>query len=366
MEPRRVFCNRPPLQTFVEVESHPSIGNGKPYPKEIREMIMRRHILGLPRLDENIRLLQLHHKYPSNRTIQRWITRYNLYGHYLPFRRTGNNRATRELRGLDLSDLALIRAVLPKSRLYEVKAFVFSANPINRPYSNSQLYRAESLIGLSRKAASTTSHDAHLPINLVKREQYWNAQYPFGIAGIDPRTIIDCDEMGLELEHQNRSFGKTAVGERCDQKGVYNRNEKLNVLMAVVGCDVIPSRWSELWTGEGTTLYRFYHFIERIVNDINERFPGQTFTFTMDNLNVHKNPLVIGLILNGGHQVVFRAPYWAVDGAIEYIFNSIHTLLEVLFDNIADMEELILCVENIMASMPSFRPYLQHVGFRYE
>ena len=63
------------------------------------------------------------------------------------------------------------------------------------------------------------------------------------------------------------------------------------------------------------------------------------------------------------HQVVFKAPYWAVDGAIEYVFNSIHTLLEVLFDNVANMEELILCVENIMASMPCFRPYLEHVGF---
>ena len=259
----------------------------------------------------------------------------------------------------------MIRAVLPKSRLYEVKAFVFTANAINRPYSNSQLYRAEKKIGLSRKAASTTAHDAHLPINLIKREQYWNANYPHGIADIDPRDIIDADEMGLELEHQNRSFGKTVVGEQCNRKGAYNRNHKLNVLMAVSGCDVTRSRWSELWTGEGTTLQRFYDFIEMIVNDLNDRFPGRTFTFTMDNLNVHKNPLVIGLILNGGHQVVFRAPYWAVDGAIEYVFNSIHTLLEVLFDNVANMEELILCVENIMASMPCFCPYLEHVGFIY-
>ena len=140
---------------------------------------------------------------------------------------------------------------------------------------------------------------------------------------------------------------------------------KLNVLMAVCGCDVIPSRWSELWTGEGTTLHRFYHFIRTIVDDINERFPGLVFTFTMDNLNIHKNPLVIGLILDGGHQVVFRAPYWAVDSAFEYVFNSIHTLLEVLFDNVADMDALIACVENIMASMPSFRPYLKHVSFVY-
>ena len=140
---------------------------------------------------------------------------------------------------------------------------------------------------------------------------------------------------------------------------------KLNVLMAVCGCDVIPSRWSELWTGEGTTLHRFYHFIRTIVEDINERFPGLFFTLTMDNLNIHKNPLVVGLILDKGHQVGFRAPYWVVDGAIEYVFNSIHTLLEVLCDNVADMDELITCAENIMAFMPSFRPYLEYIGFVY-
>ena len=133
---------------------------------------------------------------------------------FLPFRRTGNNRAIRELQGFDLSNLALVRAFLPKSRLHEVKAFVFTANPINRPHSNSQLCRAEKRIGLSRKAASTTAHDAHLPINLIKREQYWNDNYPHGVADIDLRDIVDVDEMGLELEHQNCSFGKTVVGER--------------------------------------------------------------------------------------------------------------------------------------------------------
>ena len=63
--------------------------------------------------------------------------------------------------------------------------------------------------------------------------------------------------------------------------------------------------------------------------------------------------------------MVFRAPYWAVIGAIEYVFNSVHTLLEILFDNVTNVEELILCVENIIASMPCFCPCLEHVGFIY-
>ena len=47
----------------------------------------------------------------------------------------------------------------------------------------------------------------------------------------------------------------------------------------------------------------------------------------MDNLNSHINGAVVGLIHLYGHGVVFRAPYWPVDGAIEFIFNTIQSLM---------------------------------------
>ena len=68
-----------------------------------------------------------------------------------------------------MANLALIRANLPKSRLYEVKAFLYSANPVQIPFSNSQICRAEDILGLSRKAASTTANDAYIPLNVSKR-----------------------------------------------------------------------------------------------------------------------------------------------------------------------------------------------------
>ena len=135
--------------------------------------------------------------------------------------------------------------------------------------------------------------------------------------------------------------------------------------MAISGCDQEHSRWLETWTGKGTALNRFYDFVEMVVNDLNDRFPGRIFTFTMDNLNVHKNPLVMGLILNGGHRVVYRAPYWSVDGAIEYVFNTIHTMVEVLFNNINNLDDLITVVDHIITLLPTFQPYLQHVVFEY-
>ena len=134
--------------------------------------------------------------------------------------------ATREVRGLDVANLALIWANLPKSRLYEVKAFLYSANPVQVPFRNSQIHCAENILGLTRKAALTTAFVAFTPLNLSKRRCYWNNGYPNSIADVDPRDIIDIDEMGLELEHQNRSFGKTVVGDRRNQVEIYNRNTK--------------------------------------------------------------------------------------------------------------------------------------------
>jgi transposase len=47
----------------------------------------------------------------------------------------------------------------------------------------------------------------------------------------------------------------------------------------------------------------------------------------MDNLNIHKHFIIRDLIAHAGHKIVYRAPYWSCDGAIEYVFNTIHTEL---------------------------------------
>ena len=38
-----------------------------------------------------------------------------------------------------------------------------------------------------------------------------------------------------------------------------------------------------------------------------------------------QNPLTINIIHNTGHRYVFRAPYWPVDRAVEYVFNTVQT-----------------------------------------
>jgi transposase len=49
----------------------------------------------------------------------------------------------------------------------------------------------------------------------------------------------------------------------------------------------------------------------------------------MDNLLAHHHDATLNAILNAGHRFVFRAPYWPVDGPIEYVFNTIEMALDV-------------------------------------
>ena len=90
----RQFSIRPLLRIPIkDSQPHASTGTGKPYPKEMREQVITCHLIGLPRVDNAIRSLQTLHKYPCNRTIKRWISRYNHHNHILLYRYTGNYRA---------------------------------------------------------------------------------------------------------------------------------------------------------------------------------------------------------------------------------------------------------------------------------
>ena len=89
------------------------------------------------------------------------------------------------------------------------------------------------------------------------------------------------------------------------------------------------------------------------------------WTSTMDNLNIHKHGLILNLIRNAGYRVVFRAPYWSCDGAIEYVFNTIHTYLEMDDGQVMeDVAALVNRINLIIGSMTSFRRYFLHVGFQ--
>ena len=83
----------------------------------------------------------------------------------------------------------------------------------------------------------------------------------------------------------------------------------------------------------------------------------------MDNLNAHRNIAVIALIHLFGHGVVFRAPYWPVDGPIEFIFNTIQTLIRARLYEIRTNQDLIGAIYESIQGIRSFENYFINCGF---
>jgi hypothetical protein len=133
---------------------------------------------------------------------------------------------------------------------------------------------------------------------------------PLGMRGVSIANIIDIDEAGFFLEHSDQKFGKTVSSMRCSWNGVYGHGEMVNLLLAICSENVGQMHWHEQSMEGGTTVERFYEFIDCILDDLAQnRHPGRMFVFTMDNLSAHKNPLVMNQILNSGDRYVFCAPY---------------------------------------------------------
>ena len=90
----------------------------------------------------------------------------------------------REIKGLTHVNLAIYRAVHPKATINQVKAFLFNMNPTTHPYSDSQISRAKTHLGLVQVnplTPLTPAKQAYLPINIKKQQMYWNANYPLGM-----------------------------------------------------------------------------------------------------------------------------------------------------------------------------------------
>ena len=135
--------------------------------------------------------------------------------------------------------------------------------------------------------------------------------------------------------------------------------------MGISGDEQDPFEFHQMFSEGGTDLPRFYNFMEEFIQWLPLNRPGQSFCFTMDNLNIHKHPAVLDLIEDSGHRVVFRAPYWSCDGAIEYVFNTIQVKLKIADNGVITPDDLINEIDDIIFHMVdhSFYPYFRHVGF---
>ena len=361
---------RLPLGTRVQPKKHPSRG-GNAYSQDTRQQVLAMFQNGgfAALQTDAIEQLPIQKKFPSMSTCKLWINEiYQPYGHVLEKRATGNHFSERELHGQDLINLAIFRMIHPKGTLDEARTYVHNRNDTVPPYSTSQIHRAQKRLRLSRKVGSSTAELAYTPMNLLKRNNYWHQQYPYGVLGVDINCIIDIDEAQFKLESQDRKRGVVAKDRRCNATGLYKKGANaISLLMAISSDEEEPFQFHQQFQRGGTNLARFYNFIDELLNQLAEQFPNQQFLFTMDNLNIHKHQSVKDLIHNAGHGIVYRAPYWSCDGAIEYVFNTLQSCLQTDPVGVREVDELEEKISHIITNELTpggFTPYFLHVGFR--
>ena len=95
----------------------------------------------------------------------------------------------------------------------------------------------------------------------------------------------------------------------------------------------------------------------------NPQTSGRSFVFTMNNLNVLKNPLIVNILRHAGHRLVYRSPYWPVDGEVEHKFDRIQKRLKVFFDQLTTMLELENIINLIVRAMQNVTCYFINAGF---
>ncbi len=156
------------------------------------------------------------------------------------------------------------------------------------------------------------------------------------------QDMINVDEAGFKIETTNPRFGKTVLWLLCYLEGEYNRDKKVNFLWPSPLIRTIT--WSGIISGHkkkaGQICFRCMCFFRGLLFSWQSTFLVDLFCFTVDNLNTHKHPMVLGLITGGSHRYLVCAPYWSVNGPIEYIFNTIHTKLLSFFGEIDDLDML--------------------------
>jgi hypothetical protein len=109
--------------------------------------------------------LQAEKKFPYYATFVIWIQIFNATGDTCSKRATCNHHAKREVQGAKLEQLALYRTVSLKATIAECRSQLFHVDPTKEPFSDSQVHRAENLLGLRRMADSTTANLAFLLVN---------------------------------------------------------------------------------------------------------------------------------------------------------------------------------------------------------
>ena len=256
--------------------------------------------------------------------------------------------------------LVFYRLTYPTAQADEVIAFI--ANHASRPriYSRGDISKREIELGFTRKRGSTEANQAELPINRIKRHNFWHMTYPYGVIGTPRQSLIDSDECGIILERTNRKIGKAYCGVSVREAGKYYRNgEKWTLILAVDCSRVVGFRFKKV---AGTSVDEFNSFLRDDVL-VNLPLNGPRRTFMWDNLKSHLNNQVYNTIVNAGHRVLRRPPYWPSDGPIEFVFNQVQIQLTKRMYEIKNDNDLVNAMTTILTNLTGLDATFVHCGY---
>jgi len=246
----------------------------------------------------------------------------------------------------------------------ELMAFIFTNSSNPRVYSSSQISETEADLGLTRKRGSTEARQASLPINILKRDLFWNNPYPLGIHGVARRQLIDIDECGIYVESAKRTNGKSYFNIRVRDEGVYGHSIKYTLIAAVAASGW---RYFTFRRVPGTNALDFCEFLAEVIDNQLPPAAQDMRTFMWDNLSSHKTAMVSNLVAASGHRRVARPPYRPADAPIEYVFNMLQQQLSVAMYDINNENDMVREVDRIMQSVcnvpDGFDALFQKIGY---
>jgi hypothetical protein len=130
-----------------------------------------------------------------------------------------------------------------------------------------------------------------------------------------------------------------------------------------VSADPNGERWVNFVRKPGTSIFDFATFIQRIVDSLPPGTAARWRCFIMDNLSAHHSILITQIIHAVGHRIVFRAPYYPIDGPIEYVFNTIQQELTCELYRVNNNADLERVIQQIINRMTDFQRYFLHCGY---
>ena len=80
------------------------------------------------------------------------------------------------------------------------------------------------------------------------------------------------------------------------KKKYKKRDRNVSFLMGLCGRQQDPFEFHQLFMEEDTNQYGFCCFVEALIKLSDANCPSKQYCFTMDNINLHKHPMILDMI----------------------------------------------------------------------